>query len=230
MKPAKPAARYQHSRIQWLQSPILWLSIAAVGLLSALLWLLLTFGPVVAVEAKYQYRRLFSTVFTGDGSLRSLFIPNISVDIRGFNATNTENGIVIPAIYLDEPVIYNVNPNDSESYLAALRQGIAHASSTAFPDTGGIGYYFAHSSAPEFRSQFNAVFYLLGKLEPGDEIFIWHQGERFEYQVTQSVEVDPEDTYFLQQEYATETIVLQTCWPPGTTLQRKLVFAERVYQ
>jgi sortase (surface protein transpeptidase) len=38
---------------------------------------------------------------------------------------------------------------------------------------------------------------------------------------------NPDDVSFLNQPYDQETIVMQTCWPPGTTSQRLLVFAER---
>ncbi len=218
------AARARHS----LNTPTSWLLITALSLTVFFVWLFLSFGPILWIETQYQVRRTLSPIFHHDGSLRSLFIPDLSVDLRGYQAENTEDGIVIPKIFIDEPIVYNVDPNDPAVYQPALRQGIAHASSTAFPDSGGLGYYFAHSASPEFRSQYNAIFYLLGKLEPGDEIFIWHQGERFEYRVSHSEVTTPEDTSFLHAEYKTEMIVLQTCWPPGSTLQRRLVFAKRV--
>ncbi len=226
-RPARRASIVKNTPLAWLSSPGALLIIAGVSLLSFTIWLSLTFGPILIVETKYQLKRVFGPIFPTGGTLQSFFLPNFEIDLRGYDARNTANGIVIPKIFLDEPVVYNVDPNNAIAYTNALKQGIAHASSTRFPDSGGLGYYFAHSSSPEFRSQFNAVFYLLGKLEPGDEIFVWHEGERFEYQVSHTVEVNPEDTHFLYQEYEKETIVLQTCWPPGTTLQRKLVFAER---
>src|SRR5258706_500914 len=51
---------------------------------------------------------------------------------------------------------------------------------------------------------------------------------RFDFKVTDSKITSPDDLSFLHQVYNTETIVLQTCWPPGTTLQRLLVFARRL--
>lgn len=190
-------------------------------------WLLNTFLPVLWIESKYQVQRFLRDELQIT-SVRDVFFPHISLDFRGYRSQNRENGIYVPKIFVDEPVIYNVDPNNREQYIAALKQGIAHASSTRFPDEGGLGYYFAHSTYPELRDQYNAVFYLLGKLEKGDEIFIWHEGKRFEYRVTEVRTTAPDETDFLYQDYAQETIVLQTCWPPGTTIQRKLVFAERV--
>lgn len=213
-------------RFRLSQSGLLGLA-ALIGLGTFILWLVITFAPVLRVEIQYQWRKLTANVFQTN-SLAGLFFPNITVDLRGGTAVNTQDGIVIPKVYVDAPVVYNVDPNDASAYTVALRQGIAHASGTSYPDEGGLGYYFAHSSAPELRSQFNAVFYLLGKLEVGDEIFLWHDGQRYEYRVSETRVVPPSDVSFLQTSGPTETIVLQTCWPPGTTQQRKLVFAQRV--
>ncbi|HYD35874.1 MAG TPA: sortase [Vitreimonas sp.] len=204
----------------------LWPLIIACLVIVFLIWLFLTYVPVLIVETKYQSRQLLSQVFNVT-DIREIFIPNF--EALGFRGASKykDYGIVIPAIYLDEPVVFNVDPNDQTAYTAALKQGIAHASGTAFPDNPGIGYYFAHSSNPEFRHQYNAVFYLLGKLKPQDEIFIWHENEYVRYVVSTTKITEPEDVSFLNQPADAETIVLQTCWPPGTTQKRLLVFAQR---
>ncbi len=200
---------------------------SVVGLLLFLYWVWVTLLPIVFVEAKYQYNTFLNDQLHVS-SLRQLFIPNFSGLNFASRSKYRDYGIVIPDIFLDERVVFNVDPNNKEAYIAALKEGIAHASSTAFPNTGGLGYYFAHSSSSEFVRQYNAVFYLLGKLEAGDEVYIWHEGEKNEYRVTRTEITKPSEVGFLQQEYTTESIVLQTCWPPGTTRERLLVFAERV--
>lgn len=207
--------------------PLVMMTVGGVLLLVFAVWIVLVAAPVFTVEMKYRYRLAMQNVF-GTTDLRRVFFPNLSVDLRGYQSSNRENGITIPKIFVDEPVVYNVDPNNVAAYTAALKQGIAHASGTSFPDSGGLGYYFAHSSAPEFRNQFNAVFYLLGKLEVGDEVFLWHEGKRYEYKVAWTLETTPSDVSFLSKTYDKETVVLQTCWPVGTTNRRLLVFAERV--
>lgn len=189
-------------------------------------WFFTSIVPIFIVEAKYQYRQSMYQLF-GTESLRALLLPQFSFDLAA-RSRYKQYGITIPDIFLDEPVVFNVDPNNESEYTAALKQGIAHASGTSFPDAPGVGYYFAHSSSAEFQSQFNAVFYLLGKLTEGDPVYIWHEGERFDYKVTQTRITDPSDVSFLNQDESGEQIVLQTCWPPGTTQQRLLVFAERV--
>lgn len=209
----------------------------AILALTFLSGLLLTFGvflywmftvllPVTILEMQYQYRSLLQEVFHTD-SLRGVFIPSFRFDLRGRLAKNTENGIFIPKVLVDAPIIYNVDPNDEKAYTAALKLGIAHASGTALPDNGGLGYYFAHSTTPNFVSRFNAVFYLLGKLVVGDEVYVWHNSKRYIYKVSETKFVNPSDVSFLSTRYDKETIVMQTCWPPGTSQQRLLVFAQR---
>ncbi len=205
-----------------------WLVLIATVLIGfSLVWLLVTYLPVLIVETKYQVYTFITTQFHVQ-DLRSFFIP----DFRNFdlsaNSTHREYGITIPKLGIDEPVVFNVDPNNESAYRAALKEGIAHASGTAFPDNPGLGYYFAHSSNPDFRTQYNAIFYLLGKLNTGDKVYIWHDNQRYDYQVTSQAITSPTDVSFLQKSYDTESIVLQTCWPPGTTNQRMLVFAERV--
>lgn len=197
-----------------------------LAFLTFLFWLILVFLPVLWIEFKYQFKSFFQN--RGIESPQALFFPDFSgMTIVGNASKNKDYGIVIPSLGLDERVVFNVDPNDEQQYKAALKQGIAHASSTNYPDEKGLGYYFAHSSSPGFQVQYNAVFYLLNKLEAGDEIYIWHERKRYRYLVTEKKISQPTDTSFLYQSYEGENIVLQTCWPPGTTKERLLVFAKR---
>lgn len=206
-----------------------WLSLGSLILtVIGIFWFVSTIVPVLWIEVKYQSRVLLTEVFRVD-DLRGLVIPTITFNDPSGNSKHTDYALVIPRIYLDEPVIFNVDPNDEKAYSDALKKGIAHASSTSFPDRGGVGYYFAHSSNPSFRRQLNAVFYLLGKLEPNDQVFIWHEGKQYAYRVSGKKITSPKDVSFLREElYDSETVVLQTCWPPGSDRERMLVFAQRV--
>ncbi len=188
------------------------------------IWMVSVFIPIVQIELRYQYKKVLTDVFHVS-DIRGLILPDFTIDLKGFTSKYTVNGITIPALFVDEPVVFNVDPNDEKAYVAALKRGIAHASSTAFPGSGGLGYYFAHSTTPALKKQFNAVFYLLNKLKTGDEVYIWHEGKRTDYAVYKKEITDPNDLRFLAAVYDRETIVLQTCWPPGTTSKRLLVFA-----
>jgi LPXTG-site transpeptidase (sortase) family protein len=205
--------------------PIIVLGITIVSFAIFLYWTFSVVMPVIAVEMTYQFRKTTYTLF-GNTPMKSLLLPTIRLG-TGPNTRTPNGAVAIPALFLDEPIMYNVDPNDQNAYLAALKKGIAQASATRLPGYGGLGYYFAHSSSPNLARQFNAVFYLLGKLKGGEPIIIWHDGKEYHYTVTKIQETDPTDISFLQAIYDKETIVLQTCWPPGTTLRRLLVFATR---
>lgn len=212
------------SFLKFLTRPIVLTITSTVLILFFVLSMFLTFAPIVKIEAIYQYHHILQEYF-GVTDLRGLFIPNFHFDI--LESTHRDFGMSVSSLYLDEPIIMNVDPNDKTQYVAALKKGIAHAAGTQLPGNPGLGYYFAHSSHPDVVEQYNAVFYLLGKLKPDDEVDIWFKEQKYSYVVTQLKETAPNDVSFLQQHYDKETIVLQTCWPPGTTARRLLVFAVR---
>lgn len=137
-----------------------------------------------------------------------------------------EFSIVIPKIGANAKVLPNVDPADDKVYLDALKQGVAHASGTAFPGEEGHIFLFAHSTDYVWNvSTYNAIFYLLNKLEANDEINIFYKGRRHVYKVIKKEIIDPTQVEYLTRKTNKEFLTLQTCWPPGTTLQRMLVYA-----
>lgn len=186
------------------------------------------FGPVVAAEARYQMKSAARALGAEDGDWRRLIVPRFDFAAPPVGETS-DYGIVIPKIFVSEKVVANVDPTDKAAYTPALEEGIAHAAGTGLPGDGQLGYYFAHSSESSLQaSRLNAVFYLLGKLEPGDRVELWREQEKYVYQVKESLVTEPEDLSFLDPARETEMIALQTCWPVGTSLKRLIVLAERV--
>jgi sortase A len=111
--------------------------------------------------------------------------------------------------------------------MEALKKGVAHAKGTCFPGMGCRIYFFAHSTNSPFSvSRFNAVFYLLKELEPGDTVFVFYLNQKFAYQVVSKGIYPAEDMEYLVKRGDHEELILQTCDPPGTTLNRLLIFAE----
>ena len=137
--------------------------------------------------------------------------------------------IVVPKIGANANILASVNAANEKEYLTALQKGVAHAKGTAFPGEGGNVYLFAHSTDYFWNvGSYNAVFYLLYKLKVGDEVNIFYGGQRYVYQVSETKVVDPREVQYLTRQTDNELLTLQTCWPPGTTLKRLLVFAKRV--
>jgi len=134
--------------------------------------------------------------------------------------------IHIPKIDAKEDIIANVDPGDKSEYLEALSEGIAHAKGTFFPGQGKNIYLFSHSTdSPLNFARYNAVFYLLGKLETGDRITIYFLDRKFTYEVTEKLVTDSGDTSWLEERGQGEVLILQTCYPPGTSLKRLIVVA-----
>lgn len=207
-----------------------WLVILGFGLLAAGFWAIIAiFGPVLVAEVGYQVRNVVGAVTGNYGMWNAFRLPSLTVPSYGQAMAGDEIGIIIPKIYVREKVIEGVNPTDKPAYLKALQLGVAHAAGTAMPGEPGLGYYFAHSSGMNLLfPQKKAAFYLLGKLEVGDVIYLYRDTQTYEYRVTEKRVTEANDLSFLTGNKVGEQIVLQTCWPIGTSLKRLLVTAERI--
>lgn len=135
--------------------------------------------------------------------------------------------IIVEKIGADAPIIPNVDTTNKDVYDAALKRGVAHALGTSFPGQPGVTYLFAHSTDTIWNvPRFNAVFYLLNDLVPNDKIVVFFNNKRYDYTVTEKKITEPEDVSYLALKTPEQILVLQTCYPPGTTWKRLLVVAK----
>lgn len=156
-------------------------------------------------------------------------IPLSEIQIEEKPTIISQFSIEIAKINAYSEVIKDVDPFDQDEYEVALKKGVAHAKGTGLPGDGKRIYLFAHSTnSPLNFNQFNAVFYELRELEENDDIVIKLNDKEYKYAVTGKKVVSASDISWLTAETVEEELVLQTCDPPGTTLQRLLVFAKRV--
>lgn len=134
--------------------------------------------------------------------------------------------LYIPKIEAKAKVIANVDTANEEEYKKALMEGVAHAKGTYFPGQGRTIYLFAHSTdAPLHIATYNAVFYLLRKLEVGDEITVFFADNKYTYRVLETQITFASDLSWFLKDFGEERLILQTCYPPGTTLKRLIVVA-----
>lgn len=137
--------------------------------------------------------------------------------------------IEIPKFALREQVFANVNPNDSKEYQKALEVGVAHAKGSAFPGQDKLVYIFGHSTDGAWNVEaYNAVFYQIKDLVAGDEIILHLGDKRFAYVVKEQTVLKGSDVDFINNLQEENLLLLQTCWPPGTTWQRLFVVAKPV--
>lgn len=187
---------------------IYFIFIGSILLTTALFIFIFTFTPVFKAEVDYQLNLKKS--------------PPVSEIIP----IDPEFSVVIPKINANTKVIKNVDPFDSKIYQPALTKGVAHAKDTATPDKPGNTFIFAHSAGDWYQAnRYNAVFYLLKKLEPEDEIIVYYQSQKYTYTVNQTKLVKGDQLNYLSSSPNKNQLTLMTCWPPGTTLKRLVVVA-----
>lgn len=202
----------------------------AVTLLGiSLVSLLMFLSPIVTAEVSYRTQAI-TQKFEKHKNVVSGFGEIIWLDEKGM-PTPSDWGfsIIVPSVGINSKVLPKVNPVNENIYADALKSGAAHAENTALPNEPGMTYIFAHSTNALWNvSRYNAVFYPLQYTKTGDEIVIVYQGETFPYKITEKKIVDGDALEYLLNQTQDKLLVLQTCWPPGTTAKRLVVVAEPV--
>jgi LPXTG-site transpeptidase (sortase) family protein len=198
------------------------------------------FGPVAGTEFNYRKDKVLGVkrtvasvpnVITSEGSASAELGPSSLGEIKSsdnvITPVSTDYGIVIEKINANAKVIADVDPANERQYTDALRVGVAEAKGSTKPGQNGNLFIFSHSAdAPWNIVRYNAVFYLLRELTPGDRILVFYQGRRYDYNVFDKTIVDPTDVSFLINRYDKPVLTLQTCDPPGTLLKRLIIRAQ----
>ncbi|MDO8504133.1 MAG: sortase [bacterium] len=197
--------------------------------------LLVTFWPIVSAELSYRFSRPQEKVAQETSVFGNLLEQaqaqeeKTQVLAQQFGVPNTEFSVYIPKIGAKAAIVANVDPASEKDYKAALTQGVAHAQGSSYPGQNGGTYLFAHSTdSPWNVSRYNAVFYLLRELKPEekDEVYVFFLNKVYKYRITEKHIVDANDTSWLSNtKDGPERLILQTCWPPGTTWKRLIVIA-----
>ncbi len=204
-------------------------------IVSGIALLLLALWPTINSELRYQWHRLLGRKFSLEEQeivikeKPSPFAALIKqpTPIR-VGPASKEFGIVIEKINVNAPVIQDVEVTDETIYKEALKHGVAHAKGTAKPGSNNNIFLFAHSSLNFWQlGEYATVFNLLRKLENGDRIVLFYKGKMFDYRVQEKKILDGFDISPLTAAYHTEILTLQTCHPPGSTLNRLIITAPR---
>ena len=222
---------------------------AGYGLiLASLAGIFFSYQPVITNEVSYR----LSTLFRDEAKERALAaqaegerlaaLEQVQLEkeakekaeaalfAQQYGLPDTKFSLYIPKINAKAGVTGNVNPADEQAYTEALKLGIAHAAGSSFPSQDGGTYLFAHSTNAAWNvSRYNAVFYLIKELDPEkkDEIDVLFLDKLYRYTVTQKHIVDADDTsWYINAASGSKRLILQTCWPPGTTWKRLIIVAE----
>ena len=210
--------------------------------LFAIFGIIATFGPALYYEVSFRVSEIRGVryVIAAAPKIKMPFAKSENTGVSNFAQvlagpkvqelipSDTDFSILIPKIGASAKIFPNVDPSDPNRFLPILMQGVAHAAGSVFPGMNGNIYLFAHSTDNFWDvGRYNAVFYLLKDLKKGDEVVIFYKNQRYNYVVSGSKIVNPSDVSYLvnSQKQGKQQLILQTCWPPGTTFQRLLVFA-----
>jgi LPXTG-site transpeptidase (sortase) family protein len=202
-------------RIAW---SLRWFGGILIGV--AIFGLGLIYEPLISAEINYRLHPpvpVIPSKFTeANQPLPNWLVPN------------NDYSIYIPKINAKSQVIPGVDAGNTQAYLAALKIGVAEAAGLSHPGQIGTTYMFAHSTdSPVNFARYNAVFYLLDKVAVGDSVEVVYKKKLYKYQTVSTEIIKPDDLKYLIPQQAEERLVLQTCYPPGTTWNRLIVVAKR---
>jgi sortase A len=219
------------SLTQWLAQAVLtglgWLAIAVS--FSIVVWatfpIVAGFGQIQWFKAKtwVKQRVIWQQRATQDALPESTPLSERAREVF----QEEEFSLKIEALGLDVRVLPNIDAANPVSYGPALKQGVAHAKGSAFPGQGKLVYIFGHSTNYEwFVAELNAVFYQLKDLEPGDTVVVSQGDKRLAYAVREIKIIEADETTYIEEHLDDDWLVLQTCYPPGTTWKRLIVIAQ----
>jgi LPXTG-site transpeptidase (sortase) family protein len=217
-------------------------SIGNFLLLISIYGVFVTFSPVLSQEIRVRVEKArgITYVVKSQAEIAKVDEPKVILNTPGALTALLDNqkehilipkdtlfSILIPKIGASARIIPNVDPSSETEFRSALQQGVAHAKGTVFPGIPGNTYLFAHSTDNWWNvGRYNAVFYLLKDLEKGDDVIVYFEYRRYNYKVTDKYIADPSEVALLVNNRGlTQKLILQTCWPPGTTWKRLFVVA-----
>ncbi len=194
-------------------------------LLGSLIGLVIFLSPILIAEGRYRLAKLTrppKTEFSRFGLL-------LWLDEKGIvSPSDWEFSLIIPEISLNTKVEESIDISNQKEYQLALKTGVAHAQGTSLPGHQGTTYIFGHSTDyPWNISYYSAHFYPLRYLTVGEEVIVIYQGKNYLYQVKEKEVVGAQELEYLASDNQ-ERLVLQTCWPPGTTWKRLIIVAEPI--
>ena len=195
---------------------------------AAVIGLIFTYAPIIKEEALYALKGPQKVKSSSFGELiQADPTKKVQEEAKAYGV-GAYFSVVIPKIGAKSDIIANVDAGRPQEYLAALEEGVAHAKGTYFPGQGETIFLFAHSTdSPINIARYNAVFYLLRKLEPGDVVIVFFADKKYTYEVEEKLVTKAGDTSWLATG-GEERLILQTCDPPGTTFRRLLIVAKPI--
>ncbi|MBZ5748981.1 MULTISPECIES: class D sortase [Metabacillus] len=119
----------------------------------------------------------------------------------------------IPKLNADLPIVEGTDPDD-------LEKGVGHYKGSYYPTENGQIVLSGHR---------DTVFRRAGELEIGDSLEIALPYGNFEYEITETKIVEPDDLSIITLQNEKEELILTTCYPfsyVGNAPQRYIIYAK----
>ena len=163
------------------------------------------------LEKKFQTRMLTSVPTIpppSGGTATTTTIPPIDLG-------DSVAMIEMPTISVKKFVIEGVGVED-------LKVGPGHYPGTPLPGEKGNAAIAGH------RTTYGAPFNKLDELNAGDPIYVTTAAGRFQYDVSETMQVDPEDGVWVLDPTPDDRLTLTTCHPKFSAAERLIVVAKLV--
>lgn len=187
-----------------------------------------SYGPIIKDQLAQEVKPQASQVVAAVSSTPAPQQTTETVSVLINEEEQTPFSIYIPDLNTRSEVFVNINPFDQDNYNDVLTRGVAQAQGTGLPGEGSRIFLFAHSTNSLLNfARYNAVFYDIGSLKKEALIELAYKGNIHKYSVTDTKIVPASAVEWLAP-HEGEELILQTCWPRGTSWRRLLVFAKPV--
>ncbi|MFA5917705.1 MAG: sortase [Candidatus Gracilibacteria bacterium] len=154
--------------------------------------------------------------------------PSLDIDITPY-----ENRIIIPKIGKNIPLLDIKNRTVTgqselnDIFMKELEKGVIRYPGSVKPGEIGNSFIFGHSSNfPWVNGDFNDVFSTLNNVTFGDEIIVYYNQKKYVYTIKQKSVISPGNVSIFKGNKTKAQVMIMTCWPIGTTLNRLVVTGE----
>ena len=200
-------------------------------ILLGIAFILISFAPLIKDEIWFYLKELKNQKYSlGDktGQKDTVFARFLTTRPIDIEPVNRNFALVIERIGVNAPVVADVATNNENLYKEALKNGVAHAAMSDYPsEKAGNVYLFAHASLNFWDlGKYSTVFNLLRKLSLKDKIHVFYKDRVYIYEVVNKEVVTGWNTSSITRATIESLLTLQTCDPPGTTLNRLVITAK----
>lgn len=151
--------------------------------------------------------------------------PSLDIDITPY-----DNRIIIPKIWKNIPLVDIKNRTVSwqselnDIFMSELEKWVVRYPGSVKPWEIGNSFIFWHSSNfPWIKWDYNDVFSLLNNVTNNDEIIIYYNQKKYTYTIKEKSVISPWNVSIFKWNKDKAQVMIMTCWPIWTTLNRLVV-------